>query len=438
MADRLGDDQGDERPFAAVYARHWQEARRLEWAAYVDGMPLDRSAVDGAIFEAAADPAGPRAVPADLDAVERLRRRSLVDHHREVSRLRDRLDERSAYSVDRSSPTWRLDRAAAMEPDVQALIRLRAALARDLGGSSYAQLAAAAEGIDPDALIASLEELRDAALPAASRIAAEAGLTIETWFDGLDAMAGPAVGDPVSISRLVAARIGCADLLGAVTWTVRDAPLAGWAAGVSIPEDVRLLVRPVRSLRDITTVLHELGHALAYAATRSHGIRAIPTDTQDEALATAFEIVASRFVLDSDQRARLADVAIAELARVSTSALFELDLEARPAAARERFVAWYAPLAPVRDPVVWALDSFRSVDPFRIHAYALGSRLGDRLAARLASTFGDDTVAWGRWLKETLWAPGRRDTYAELEALVAPDVATEPRSRRSPGSSGTG
>jgi hypothetical protein len=72
----------------------------------------------------------------------------------------------------------------------------------------------------------------------------------------------------------------------------------------------------------------------------------------------------------------------------------------------------------VPDPVAWTADSFRSVDPFRIHACALGARFGEAVVSRLESRFGDDPAAWGGWLREELGAPGRRESFAELEALL--------------------
>ena len=75
-------------------------------------------------------------------------------------------------------------------------------------------------------------------------------------------------------------------------------------------------------------------------------------------------------------------------------------------------------LVAVPDPTTWRLGSFRSVDPFRIHAYGLGAQVGESLACRLEERLGDDHVAWGRWLREELWAPGRRTTFNALEAQL--------------------
>jgi hypothetical protein len=358
---------------------------------------------------------------ADGELADRIRRRALVDHHPEVARLRDRLDDWGTSGPLPVDPTtaWRRRLAAAMEPDLVALIRLRNALAREQGAASYGHLAMAAEGLNLDDVAAAMRSLRLAGLGDASALATDAGLTIETWFDGLDRLAGPVAVDAVAAAGDLAGRLGCADLFGRIRWTVRDGPLAGWAAAVSIPDDVRVLVRPARSLRDLATVFHELGHALAYAGTRARGIRAIPSDTQDELMGVVLELVGVRVMLPADARERLRGIQVAESVRVATSALFEIAIQDEPGRARELFAAWYRPLVAVPDPAAWALDSFRSVDPFRIHAYGLGARLGTTLVTGLDARFGEDPAAWGRWLREELWAPGRRAAFAELAAQLS-------------------
>lgn len=380
--------------------------------------------IDRAIVEAASrsDPVAVAGTPSTGDGglVDRIRRRALVDHHPDVARLRDRLDDWAAYGPvpDRPTAAWRRRLATAMEPDLVTLIRLRNDLARDLGAPSYGYLAMAAEGLVIDEVAATMEGLRTANLEEARVLAAEAGVTIETWFAGLDRIAGPTEIDAVAAARELATRLGCGDLFERIRWTVRDGPLAGWAAAVSIPDDVRVLVRPDRSLRDLATVFHELGHALAYAGTRSTGIRAIPGDTQDEVMGVVLELIGVRLALRPAARARLRRVGVMEMARVATSALFEIAIQDEPERAREVFDAWHGPLVAVPDPVAWAADSFRSVDPFRIHAYALGAKLGEAVVSRLESRLGDDPAAWGAWLREELWAQGRRTTFADLEAQV--------------------
>jgi hypothetical protein len=403
-------------PFVAAYPRLWQGLRALEWSAYNSGHPVDRSGLDRDIFNAAAGPSSSPELHPDGLLVERLRRRALVDHHPVVARLRDRLDDGAAYAsgTEPSSPTGRRELAAAMESDLVTLIRLRDSMARDLGAASYGHLAMDTEGLDLDAVMASMSDTREAGLEEAAALASEAGLTIATWLDGLDALAGPTPVDTVTAARELATRLGCEDLLASVRLQVVDGPLAGWAAAVSIPDDIRLLVRPARSLRDLATVFHEVGHALAYAGTRATGIRAIPGDTQDEAMGSLLEEVGARLLLTAAERGRLESVAAAERTRLATSALFEAAIQVDPTSVRQQFLGWYSPLVKVTDPVEWALDTFRSVDPFRVHAYVLGHSFARQVIERLAERFGEDHLAWGTWLRERLWAPGRRDTFEEL------------------------
>ena len=403
-------------PFAAVYSRLWQALRELEWDAYSSGRAPDRSRIDREIFDAAAGRSGPPDDHPDARLVQCIRRRAIVDHHADVARLRDRLDDGTAYApdADLSTSGGRRALATAMEPDVIALTRLRNSLARELGAASYGHLAMEAEGLDLDAVVAWLTEARQAGLDTAVLPLPGGDRTMDAWFDRLDALAGPAPMDAVGAARELAARLGCADLFDHVRIRVATGPLAGWAAAVSIPDDIRLIVRPARSLRDLAIVLHELGHALAYAGTRATGIRAIPSDTQDETMGCLLEEVGARLLLAEADRERLDRVTEAEMTRLATSALFEVAIQDDPGAARQQFLTWYSPLAGVAHPVVWALDTFRTIDPFRAHAYPLGRSFARVLVDRLEARLGEDPAAWGAWLRERLWAPGRPDRFADL------------------------
>ena len=96
-------------------------------------------------------------------------------------------------------------------------------------------------------------------------------------------------------------------------------------------------MRPARSIRDLLTVSHELGHALAYAGTQARGLAAIPTDTQDEVVGMVLERIALELVVPAPDRQRLASIAAAETARTATSALFEIAVEAEREAPKVSF-----------------------------------------------------------------------------------------------------
>jgi hypothetical protein len=414
-------------PFGAVYARLWQRLRQLEWSAYVEDEFRNRSVVDGQLFEAASKTTATAEPESDADLAERVRRRILVDHHPEIARLRARLDEWSSYGPipKRRSVAWRRRLAAAMEPDLMALISLRNQLARELGIHSYGHLAMTAEGLELERVDAALRKLRADDIEVARELASAEGATIETWLEALDRHAGPPRIDARSAAGALAERLGCADLAARLRWAVRDGPLAGWAAGLRIPDEIGILVRPARSVRDIVTVFHELGHALALAATRVTGLRAIPSDTQDETMGAVVEELGVRLMLAPEVRPTVDRIRAAESVRTATSALFEIAVQEDPRHARDLFMEWYAPFVDVGDPVIWASDSFLSVDPFRIHAYALGARYASALAEWLNESVGAEPAAWGRWLRDVLWAPGRRDRFADLLGLLGEHVPPE-------------
>lgn len=66
------------------------------------------------------------------------------------------------------------------------------------------------------------------------------------------------------------------------------------------------------------------------------------------------------------------------------------------------------------------------MDPFRVHAYAIGIQVADSVIAFLRDRFGDDHVSWGRWLVEHFFAEGRArsitDKLGDLEGAQPDDV----------------
>lgn len=131
-------------------------------------------------------------------------------------------------------------------------------------------------------------------------------------------------------------------------------------------------------------------------------------------MAVTLEQIAARLWL-SPQEQRLAyDLQILEGVRCSLSCLFELALWENPAQAEANYLEYYGQLGlDLGDPAIWALDSFRSIDPVYIHNYVLGDIVARRTLAHLERLYGADYGAWGNWLVEHYYAAGREQTLLE-------------------------
>ena len=163
---------------------------------------------------------------------------------------------------------------------------------------------------------------------------------------------------------------------------------------------------------------HELGHALGDASNRATGVFRTWETTTDESMAVVMEAIAGRLLLTDDEREHVAVIEQCETARLATSLLFEFAVNERPGEARRLFTERFEPLVPIDDPAVWARDTFRSIDPFHLQGYLIGNVVAGATGAFLSNRFPDDPKAWGAWLVENYYAPGRGATLSDrLDAL---------------------
>ena len=72
----------------------------------------------------------------------------------------------------------------------------------------------------------------------------------------------------------------------------------------------------------------------------------------------------------------------------------------------------------VFDPSLWALDSFRSLDPVYIHNYIIGSVVAEKTVEFLKDEYGTDFQAWGNWLERNYFSDGRRRSLQEKTEVI--------------------
>ena len=423
----------------ARYLELLWELQRRRWETYANGAAFDLTDLSTAFHDLSQSA---RHVRFRNDArdrlLERIMQRTAVDHHPQVASLANCIAEWSNYATVPATitPAWRRSLSEAMEPDVIDLLTVRRRLAEDLGFASYGHLVASTEGFDLDAMIAFAGDTRserlavagglyDPASPSVSyldispaKAGADRNVSVESWFTWLEHLAGGSEHDAVEEAQALTSELGLDDLSGAISWSVREQPIAGYDCAVSVPDDIRLLVRPIVAYDGLSTVFHELGHGLAHAANEAKGIFKTWNSLSDESMAVVMEHIGVALRFPPEARAKAKLISQLEAARMATSFLFEVDVNDDPVQARSLFRQWYEPLMKVDDPVVWASDSFRIDDPFYIHTYLVGQVVATATVAFLQDRFDNDHRKWGAWLRRHYYRDGRqRSLFEKISGL---------------------
>ncbi len=344
--------------------------------------------------------------------------RELVERHPLVARLRNRLDSWSNYNA---SNLTRAELAMAMKPDVLNLMEHRNRLAQDLGYVSYPALALKSSDTEELNVRDVLRGFLSRNLPRAKDLIKHHGLTTENGYPRLRQLGGSTPGtsrSPLELATDLAGLLGLSQLLSHVSLHVLESGF-GYTGAIAVPGDVRILTRPITSLQEQATQYHELGHALAHAANTGPGLFKTWTSLSDETMGVLMERLASRLVFTEEQSQLVADISLIENVRCAVSSLFELDLWSSPERAEELYAEHYGKLGlAISEPALWALDTFRSIDPVYVHNYVLGAMIADRIITHLEALFCVRTEQYGPWLEQEMYQCGRQEPLpAKLKRL---------------------
>lgn len=413
------------------YLELFWDLQRRRWEFYANDAALDLTDLSTAFYSLSQ---AARQVQFENTARDRVLRQIMqrirVDHHPEVSSLANRLADWSKFLPvpDTITPAWRRNLSEAMEPDVIRLLKKRNSLAKELGFGSYGHLVADSEGFNLDAMVSFAIDQRTQHLTAAAEATRRDGISVANWFDWLEHLAEGGAHNASDEAQKLTSELGQEDLSRAISWTVREQPIAGYDCAVSVPDDIRLLVRPVVSNDGLGTVFHELGHGLAHAANETTGIFRTWTSLADESMAVVMERIGVTLRFTPEARATAEPINQLEAARMATSFLFEVEVNADPSHAHALYRQWYEPLMEIEDPVVWASDSFRVDDPFYIHTYLVGQVVATATVDFLRDRYDNDHRSWGAWLRSHYYRKGRRctlfDRITDLEEYCPEDVLT--------------
>ncbi len=161
-------------------------------------------------------------------------------------------------------------------------------------------------------------------------------------------------------------------LMGKVEIKYVEDGFSGYATELE-PNNMRMAVEPIKSLDSLRTLFHELGHVMNYGLNKEEGLFRILPFSLDESMAVIFEYIASVLLLNGEDKIRIQELMTLEYTRCAISAIYEFDLWKHPNRAEELFEYHYKKLGvEIKDTSIWALDSFRSIDPVYIHNYVMG------------------------------------------------------------------
>lgn len=410
--------------FERRYLELFWKRQRYQWDNYVLGSGHDLCVVDGEMFELATSyrdqrhPSGRQ-----TDILHAIVSRELVDKHPDVRRLRNRLDDWNNYAhglteAEAEDPLYyRLGLARRMKPDVLELIRTRNLLAQRSGFPSYVELVLSTEDIQFEPLITFLDSYVEENMPNVHRLIRThtPSLSLPTWFSHLATIGrieGGLNHDQIAAELL--RRMGFGELANRIHVTSNEQGLPGYVGVLSVPDDIRVLVRPPDSLARWLTLFHELGHAVAHASNTTAGVFRTWTGVHDESMAAVMERIAAKVMLDGGNLRSARGVFALETARCAISALFEFALWEHPKAAESLYAEYYGRLGvDIGSPEIWPLDSFRSIDPVYVHNYVIADRVAERTIEFLDKKYGDDIERWGEWLTGNYYADGRSRSLFE-------------------------
>jgi len=112
-----------------------------------------------------------------------------------------------------------------------------------------------------------------------------------------------------------------------------------------------------------------------------------------------------------------------ESVRCGLSFLFEAELWNvevwdNPEQAEELFRHFQQQLdLPDREDFMWALDTFRSLDPVYMHNYVLGEIYSQRIVDQLRKEYGNDYGRWGKKIRAVMEKGMRTSLQEKLDKL---------------------
>lgn len=409
--------------FEIKYVNLVEKRNLLQWENYASNRNHDLNVINIMIYDFLQQSKGE--IPftgRKKDVFNKLYFKSIVENSLPVSTLRNKLDNWGNYEDDYvKSKTdiieYRIELSKRMREDVCELISVRTAAAKELGFDSYPELIFYCEELDLSEVRKSVGLFLDKNMKEAFALVKKYNLSWKNWFRCLGEIGKYEVSYDIDPKLKIAEflkEIGFGDLQKKMTFIVKKQNISGIALGISIPDDVRILMRPVDSLLSLKTLFHECGHALTYVLNGKKGLYTILTTSYDEIMAIIFEAIGIEIIMTNREKEKAREIKLLEAMRCSISFLFEMELWSNTEKAEVAYEKYYSILGmKPEDNVLWAIDSFRSIDPVYIQNYVLGEIFAEKATKKLKEMYGDNFIKWGTEMKKSFLIDGMERSFIE-------------------------
>lgn len=330
---------------------------------------------------------------------ERLYYKLMIENDPEIAVLKNKLDNNESYNnkLDENDVKYKVQIAKRKREDVIQLLKLRNKKARNWGFNSYPDFNFYYEELHNDIVIKMIKKYLENNINKANDLINEYDLTWENWFERLRNIGSIDKKEPFYHFDCLLKKLNLNINSKGIKFKTKKDGISGMTFNISIPDDIRILSKPITSSMTGRVFFHECGHAINYATVKGNGIYNIYTPFHDEAVAIIFENIGIQLCMNKKEQKIAEEVKFLETVRCSISFLFEMELWKKPDQAEELFLKYQSLLnMQPNQKEIWALDSFRYIDPVYIQNYVLGEIYADKIIDSLKGNYNKNYIKWGQ------------------------------------------
>lgn len=343
-----------------------------------------------------------------------LHKKLLVENDPVISKLRNKLDNNDNYNkgLNNGESDFKSKLAHRMREDVIELIHLRNKKAVQLGFSSYPDLIFNYEELNKKKVINIIKDYLKNNIEKANHLIRKHELTWQNWFNKLRNLGMIDNHEPASYLNCLLNKLNFELSYDDLNFKFDKDGISGMTFCISSPDDVRILLKPIKSPMTIRVLFHECGHAVNYSTIKDKGIYNLYTTLFDEVVAILFENIGIELCMSQFERNTAEEVKLLETIRCSISFLFEVKLWEEPDNAEKLFEEYQSKLSiKPKKKEMWVLDSFRFIDPVYIQNYVLGEIYAKNIIKKLKSLYNNDHKLWGEVLKKQFIKDGMEVSF---------------------------
>ncbi len=402
-----------ENKFAKMVGRQ----KLLQWENYVEGKSNDLNKINEKIFSLIKEIDENKFEGRKRDYFNKIKLKYLIENDPDVASLRNKLDDRANYNndLDKSAEDYQYRLALSLREDVVNLIKIRNQKAKDYGFSGYPEMIFQSEELDKEKVEEEIKDYLYSRIDKTNKLIEKYNLNWNEWFTKLRSIGElNYYNEPYHYIKCLFHKLGLESLQDNIRFEIKDQPISGMAFPISIPDDIRILLKPTTSIMNCRTLFHECGHAINYASNKENGIFTIYTTFFDEFTAILFENIGLKSCFSENEREIANDIKLLETIRTSISFLFEMELWKNPDNADKLFEEYQNILSiQSKRKEMWTLDTFRYIDPVYVHNYVLGEIYAQKVIDELEREYELNFEKWGQKIQNVFLKTGIKESFRE-------------------------